>query len=303
MSSPWATPGSAAPQPSTESSSSELTGGGVVGSVESSRSPALSPALPPPPVPLRPMTIPDLLDGSFAIIKRRPRDVLLLAAAFVIPVEILSSWLLRDVLGQSAFSGGQGGPFTLNDTGELVGVGDTLVALSIGMVSLALLAGALGLLVDSWYRGETRTAGDIVIATLRRSPALIIGVVLVHLLEAAGLIGLGVGAYVAMCLLHIVSPVTTVEGVGPIGAISRSVRLTSRRWGASLGVPALVGLIGSLVAFGFQLVPEVAAGVGHRRVGLRDRVAGPVPFTQQVVEVTAGQGFAGALAHRVDGGR
>ncbi len=260
MTAPWSAPGSSAPQPEVGSRADETH---EVGAPDVSAAAGVSTAsttehaLPPPPVPLRPMTIPDLLDGAFAIVKRRPRDVLLLAAAFVIPMELISSYLLRDVLGASGFSGSDSGMFTIDDSGELVGIAETLVSIGVGAVALALLAGALGLLVDDWYRGVDRPVGEVIVATLRRSPALVVGVVLVHLLEAVGMIGLGVGAYLAMILLHVVSPVTTVEGVGPLRAIRRSVQLTSRRWGASLGVPALVGAIGLLVSFGFQLLPEV----------------------------------------------
>lgn len=255
MTAPWSAPDSGVPQPRVASPE------GIPHGVATAGAPSPTRELPPPPLPLRPMTIPDLLDGAFAIVKRRPRDVLSLAAAFVIPIELLSSYLLRDVLGASGFDGSDGGLFTIDDSGELVGLGATLISIGIGAVALALLAGALGLLVDDWYRGVDRPVGQVIVATLRRSPALVVGVVLVHLLEAVGLIGLGVGAYLAMALLHVVSPVTTVEGVGPLLAIRRSIQLTSRRWGASLGVPALVGAIGLLVAFGFQLLPEVVVSI------------------------------------------
>lgn len=240
-----------------------------------------------PPVPLRPMTVPDLLDGAFAIIKRRPRDVLLIAAAFVLPVQVVSVLLLRDVLGQSAF-GGDGGLFDVNESGEVVGAGDAIASFAVSAVSLALLAGALGLLVDAWYRGESPTPGSVVVATLRRSPALVVGVVLVHLLEAAGLIAIGIGAYVAMALLHVVAPVTTVESVGPLRAIRRSVQLTTRRWGTSLGVPALVGLIGLLVSFGFQLVPEVVAAFTPGDWDWLVRAAGGLASELVIAPFTAG---------------
>ncbi|MDZ7675134.1 MAG: hypothetical protein U5K30_08720 [Acidimicrobiales bacterium] len=207
------------------------------------------------------MTIADLLDGSFAILKRRPREVLLLAAAFVIPVQLLASVLLRDVLAEGGFAGTGLGESTssvgFEESGELTGLGPTLVSALISVSSLALLAGALARLVADWHRGERGTPGAVILATLRRSPALLVGVVVVHLLELLGLVAFGIGAYVMMCFLHVVSPVIVAEEVGPFTAIVRSFRLTTSKAWRSLYVPLLVGVVGALVGLGFQLIPEL----------------------------------------------
>lgn len=219
---------------------------------------------PPPPLPLRPMTIPDVLDGAFAVLKRRPREVLTLAVLFVVPIEVVSAILLRDVLGSSAIpdlGDSSTSTVTVDEQGAFSGLDVTLVSTAISAASLALLAGALAHLVARWYDGEAATAAESARAALRRSPALLVALVLVHLLELVGLLGVVVGAYVVMALLHVVSPVVVAEGVGPLRAIGRSVRLTTSRFGASLVVPGLVGVIGALVGFGFQLVPEVVAAV------------------------------------------
>ncbi len=217
--------------------------------------------LPAPPVPLRPMTIPDLLDGSFAILKRRPREVLLLSAAFVVPIQLVSAILLRDVLGADGFAGiGFGDPTSavgFGDSGEITGVGATALTLLIGVASLALLAGALARLVADWYDGVRTPIATLIVATLKRSPALLVGVVIVHLLEVVGLIGILAGAYIAMGLLQLVSPIIAAEGVGPFRAVRRSIQLTGTKFWRSMGVPALVGLVGLIVGFGFQLIPEL----------------------------------------------
>jgi len=279
----WAAPGSAAPQPVRPAP------------VVDDRPPAAVPggagagALPPVPVALRPMTVPDLLDGAFAIIKRRPRDVLTVAAALVIPVEVLSALLLRDVLDTGALAGGTD-PTTLFTTedGELRGTDAALTSLAIGTLSLALLAGALGVLVDGWYRGRRVGAREAVGVALRRSWALVLAAVLVHVLEGIGLLGLGVGAYVVMALCHVVSPTVTVEGLGPLAAIRRSVQLTRRRLGPALSVPGLVGLVGMLVGFGFQAVPEVAVAIVPDDWDWLVRSAGQIGAQLVVVPFTAG---------------
>lgn len=254
MSSTWQAPGSVAPQPVRADHGDPVR-------PEGRRAPDQAPVLPPPPLPLRPMTIPDLLDGAFAIVKRRPRQVLTLAAIFVIPIEVVSAVLLRDVLGTSAVPDLGGGTSSagIDDSGAFTGLDVTVVSLVISAASLALLSGALAHLVARWYDGVAVDAGQAARVVLRRSPALLTAFVLVHLLEVVGLIGVVVGAYVVMALLHVVSPTIVAEEVGPLRAIARSVRLTTTRIGASLTVPGLVGVIGALVGFGFGLIPEVLA--------------------------------------------
>ena len=249
MSVPWAAP-DAAPQPSPVTVPPQDGGPAAVHRPRRTE----APLLPPLPVPMRPMTIPDLLDGGFAILKLRPRDVLTLAVVFIVPINVVSALLLRDVLDQGAFD-------TTADPGAFSAVGAGFVSFAIDAASLALLAGALAHLVGRWYAGEHVSAGASILVALRRSPALLVAVVLVHLLEAVGVIALVVGAYAAMALLHVVAPVVVAEGVGPFRAIGRSMRLTAARFGASLAVPGLVALIGAVIGFGFGLIPEAVTGV------------------------------------------
>ncbi|WP_436793100.1 hypothetical protein [Actinospongicola halichondriae] len=256
MSSSWAMPGASAPQPSrpvdVDTPSSTAASGPSAGAAP----------LPPPPVPLRPMTIPDLLDGSFDILKRRPRDVLILATVFVVPIQVLSAVLLRDVIGGGGFAGTGLGDTTstlgFGESGELTGAGTLAATLVASMSSLALLTGAMTMLVHDWYAGVRRAPSVIVLATLRRAPALLVAVVVVHVLEVVGLVGLGIGAYIVMAFLQIVSPVVVAEHVGPFRALVRSTQLTGTRFWRSMGVPLLVGLLSTIVGFGFQLIPEVA---------------------------------------------
>lgn len=283
MTTAWSAPDARAPQP-VRPAPSDVPEPGADGRV-----PEATP-LEPVPVPLGPMTVPDLLDGAFAILKRRPREVLTIAAALVIPVEVLSAVLLRDVLDAGAFSG-LGDPssaFSTTDGGEVVGTGAALASLAVGTVSLVLLAGALGVLVDGWYRGRRVGAGEAIGAALRRSPALLVGTIVVHLLEGLGLLAVGVGAYVAMALCHVAAPAVTVEGKGPFGSVRRSLQLTRRRIGPALLVPGLVGVVGMVVSFGFQTVPELVATVTPDDWDWLVRSAGQMASQLVVVPFTAG---------------
>lgn len=280
MSAPWATPGSAPAQPVRAAPGSPVEG--------REPRPRVA-ALPPVPVTLGPMTIPDLLDGAFAIIKRRPRDVVVVAAALVIPVEVLSAILLRDVFDSGALTGIDDPTTVLGtDGGEVVGAGAAVASVVVGAVSLVLLAGALGVLVDGWYHGRRIGAGEAIAAALRRSPALLVATVVVHVLEGLGFLVVGVGAYLAMALCHVVSPAVAVEGLGPLRAVRRSVQLTRRRIGPALLVPGLVGIVGMAVTLGFQAVPEVVVAVVPDDWDWLVRSAGSLASQLVVMPFTAG---------------
>lgn len=280
---PWAPPGTAAPQPAPagdrppEPAPHQQTAGEA-------------PTVPPVPVALRPMTTADLLDGAFAIIKRRPRDVLAMAAMLVIPIEVVSAILLRDVLGEAGLTGitDPTTAFAPGDEDALQGLAAGLTTFAIGTLSLALLAGALAVLVDAWYRGSHVGAGAAVAVALRRSWALVLGTLFVHVLEAVGLLGFGVGAYVMMALCHVVSPAVTAERLGPFAAIRRSMSLTRRRMIAALVVPALVALVGLLVGFGFQTIPEALTVAVSDDWDWLVRSAGQIASQLLVVPFTAG---------------
>ena len=48
---------------------------------------------------LAPMTVSDILDGGFAILKRAPATIIGLTAVFVVPVQALGAWLNRGAEG------------------------------------------------------------------------------------------------------------------------------------------------------------------------------------------------------------
>ena len=45
------------------------------------------------------MTVPDILDGGFAILRRAPATIIGLTAVFVVPVQALGAWLDRGAEG------------------------------------------------------------------------------------------------------------------------------------------------------------------------------------------------------------
>jgi len=209
------------------------------------------------PVPLRPMTLPDLLDGSFAVIKARPRTVFAIAAAILIPFHLLVAFLQHGVTGFSFSTG-------LSQQGTTTSTGDQFAALAVAYLGLAvltlapfLLGGALGKVVSAWYAGSSLTAGEALRAVWHRAPALIGAYLVLLPLKVVGLMVCGVGVIPVMTLFVVTAPAITIEGLGPISGARRSWRLVSRRFWSCLGV-VVVATIGAYVLNTiFGTVPQV----------------------------------------------
>jgi hypothetical protein len=200
------------------------------------------------PLPLHPMTLGDVMDGAFRLLKANLRTVLLVTAAFVVPVNVVVAFLQRDVLG------GQGvldvlndpslaGPTTLS-AGQLIGIGLSLLA---SLLVTPFVGGVLTRVVAASYLGEQLEPGPAIRATLRWFWALLLGFVCVHLLELAGLVACLVGAWVPMTFFLLTTPAIVVEEIGPIQAMSRSASLVRPRFWPTLGIALLAGIMASVL--------------------------------------------------------
>ncbi len=196
------------------------------------------------PTPLRPMTIGDILDNSFEVVKLRPRTVLLAHAALAVPLYLVLLVLTTDPM----FIGGFVGPFSLP---TLTDFSDRdLLALPIlfaGPPFVTACAGVMmGRLVQLWYVGHEATSTELLKFLIKRMPAVIAAFVLIHLAEAVGLAAAGVGLFMAMAFFALTSPILGMEPeTGPITAMKRSASLCSRRPGRVVAV-LLVGAVVSL---------------------------------------------------------
>lgn len=216
---------------------------------------AAPPAAPVPhavPVPLRPMTIPDLLDGSLRILKLAPGTVLGLAAVVTVPVQVLLGYLSRRSLEEADIGQVFDDAFSGTATSSDVSGGLELGAFALGTVLeglvLAMVTAGLAVLVAGWYSGQERTLGQVLALAGRRAAPLAAAWVLVHLVEAVFLVGLLVAALVPMTWFAVVSPVVACEHVGPFRALRRSAALTRRRFGAVLGTCLAVVLVDVLLS-------------------------------------------------------
>jgi hypothetical protein len=224
----------------------------------------------PPPLPVRltPLTLSDLLDGAWAIIACRPRTVLGLSALFIVPAELVASFLIRGhgaVLDQGTIVAGVF-PFVRTDRASR-SVGFALGAMAaVAVLSLAysLLGAALGRLVAAWYDDTDLTVGAVLAATLRATPAVLVAWVLTSVVQVAALYLLLLPALVAFPLFLLVAPVITIEKRGPFAAIRRSAGLVRRRylavtaiWLISLVLERVIDLA---LAAGAEFVSDITPG-------------------------------------------
>jgi hypothetical protein len=220
---------------------------GLIGSSPRSYpSVASTETVPPEPVPLRPLTASDVLDGAIGVIKSAPRTVLTVAACVVVPLELVASWLQRDHLSESGLSGAlSAATSTTSPAADITWT--TLVLFVLSGIVLSVVAGAIAHLMSSWYADRNATAGDALNASFSRLPALVVAWLLVHAVEGIGLAGIVLGAVFLMPLFVVVAPVIVVEHLGPWRGLRRSMQLVRTRYSSVLGIAILVAVVDGLL--------------------------------------------------------
>lgn len=207
---------------------------------------------------LGPMTVSDVLDGAFAILKAAPATIIAFTAVFAVPVQILAAWLQRDLLGGDSildsFGQGDSSLTSIDQTGS--GTGWAQVVLLFGP-SLALVFVAAGLvrLVGAWHVGRDLSLGELVRGSVPVAWPLLASWFLVHLAEGVGMLLCGLPGLVAMTWFLVTAPVIGAERLGPIAAMRRSGRLVRRRFWPTMGLALLSGVVATLFGYALGLVP------------------------------------------------
>lgn len=220
---------------------------------------ATAPTPPPPPTlpRLGPMTVSDILDGGFAILRRAPATIIALTAVFVVPIQALGAWLNRGADGLDLDAVLQQGDtsFQLGDSSGVSGAAG-LVLQAGPMLALVFVAAALARLVSAWHVGHDLSLGALLRGSLTRAWPLLASWVLVHALEAVSAIGL-VLPLAVMTWFLVTAPVIGAEGLGPIKAMRRSARLVGRRFWMVLGLALLSFLVERLFETAIGLLPTL----------------------------------------------
>jgi len=239
-----------------------------------------APGWTPPPrpglIPLRPLTLGDILGGSFRVLRRNPRatfGVSLVLQAIVTVVTIVVVGLVTwSVLSRVDFSTAEDAETIANGAPFLIGL-SALVPVALSVVVGALLQGIVVLEVSRAALGEKQNAGQLFrrfrgrIGALIGWSAIVTGAVLVAvgilvglivlfvatlgtagivLAVLLGLLGLAGGAVLYFWLgtkLSLVPSAIVLERLGIRAAVRRSWALTRGFFWRTLGIELLVAVI------------------------------------------------------------
>jgi hypothetical protein len=193
------------------------------------------------------MTVADILDGGIAVIKAAPRSVFVIAATFVLPLELVSAWVQRDSLADRGLAGALSAATSSSGSSDSgITWASILLIIASGLV-LSLVTGAIAHLMSSWYADRAPTVAEAIKASLRRGPALIGAWFIVHLAEGAAALALVIPALFVMPLFLVAAPAIVIEGLGPWAGVKRSWRLTRVRYGAILGAGILIAIVSTVL--------------------------------------------------------
>jgi hypothetical protein len=285
---------------------------------------------PPPPapkpgiVPLRPLGVGELLDGALSLIRSNPRTVLGLAAVVSAVSALLQTIGLWFSLRFLDAAQPVVGATEVDVTAELTtvatsGVAQLVPALVAGFLQV-LASGLFIILVGAAVLGRQLDASQTW-ASLRPRMLPLVGVTLLigvgSLMAVLLMVGvivalafalgawavipgliIGVGGSIALVYayvkLSVASPALVMEGVGVVGALTRSWVLVRRSWWRVLGILILSGIITSLlttvVTVPITLIATLVSGFSESLVptvlasGVATLVAGIItlPFSAAV---------------------
>ncbi len=214
------------------------------------------------PLPLHPMSLGDILDGAFKLLKSNTRTILIVVAVIVLPLQFGTSFFVRDafqlgivdVLSDPSLAepAGEEGP----DAGQLIA---QLVAALLSIIATPFIAGAISRVVAASYLGQQIGPREALTAAARRFWPLLASFVLVHLVEGVGFILCILPGLAAMAMYTLVAPAIVEENLGPIEGMARSWRLVRPRFWTVLGISLLAGFLASLIGNMLGFVPVTVA--------------------------------------------
>lgn len=182
------------------------------------------------------------------MLRFRARTLFLVSAAILLPLAAVPQALAYRGVGGAGLGLGlnftSGGGNVLADPAAQLGTQGLVGALlltALPLLAMALLGLAIGHLVGGWLAGDDPGPAVVLRATIRQAHVALAAYVIALPLKAAGFVACYVGALVVIGQLQVLSPVIAFEGLGPLKAIARSWRLSSRRFFRGPGL--VVGLV------------------------------------------------------------
>jgi hypothetical protein len=231
-------------------------------------------------VPLRPLSVGEVLDGSFSTIRKHPRIVFGSAAVLAVIAELirlLVGLALNNVpasLGSTSFStttDNSNGDTTTNFNSLGSSATGAVVSLVVNALCVAVLAGVVTGVVGKAVIGQQPDGREILGAVRKRwfgllvvsvlaeilpfmpITLLVLGILLGTISTGAGIAGGVIGGLAALALcpllwgrLALAVPIFILERKGPGASIARSWRLVRGAFWRTWGLRALVSIIVSV---------------------------------------------------------
>jgi hypothetical protein len=196
-------------------------------------------------IPLRPLGVGDILDGTFTTIRRNPRATLGLAVLLITLQQALvvgAQLITGDIPTLTGFGGGS---FSLELLGGFGGLIGTLLSAVVG----AVLTGMLVVVVSEDVLGRRVTAGQVWARVRPRLWALLVAAAIAGLLPYVGLLFLVIPGVILWGAWALTTPALVLEGLGPFQALRRSWRLAWPAFARVWSVRTLSELLATLMQF------------------------------------------------------
>jgi hypothetical protein len=237
-------------------------------------------------IPLRPLGVGELLDGTFSTIRRNPRATVGLAALLVTLQQLIT---LAVQLGTDGLPTQIGIGEETQSIQSLVGGFGGITGAIVSAVIGAVITGMLVVVVSEDVLGRRVGAADVWRRIRPRLWPLLLAAAIAGIMPYVGLLFLIIPGLILWALWALTTPALVLEGLGPIAALRRSAQLAGpaliRVWSVRT-LSVLMGLlIQALVALPFGLIAAVIL------VG-----SDPQPGTAATVAILALDVLGGILA-------
>jgi len=204
----------------------------------------------------------EILDESLDTLVRRPREILTLAAVTAVPVGILAGMATARNLTGFGDAIANYDPSTQGGLGFTSGGSVLTVAAALAAsVLYGITAWAATTMVMAEVRGLPWSVGEGLRSALRHLGWILGAWFMVHVLEALGLLAVGLGAAALMVMFAVTVPAMAAEEVGPIEAMRRSWRLNAGSFWRMVGLQLALALVIQALGVILDFVPLLVAGL------------------------------------------
>lgn len=207
-------------------------------------------------IPLRPLSVGELLDGTFTTIRRNPRATLGLSALLVTVQQLIVVGAEVATNDLPTASGVAADGLTVQVVGGL----GALVGLVLSAVVGAILTGMIVVVVAEDVLGRTTSIGEVWRRVRPRLWALLGAAVLAGVLPFLGLAFLIAPGVILWGAWALTTPALILERLGPIRALRRSWRLAWPSFWRVWGIRSLSVILGWIIQ-NLVLVPIALLGL------------------------------------------